>query len=105
MTLCAKSKTLAEWASWHFIKSPEGQGLELSVINPVGIFGPVISDDISPSILLIQHLLNGELPGCPNLTIGIVDVRDLASLHLIAMTKPAAAGERFVAISPVSLTI
>lgn len=98
-----KSKTLAERAAWDFIKSPEGQGLELSVVNPVGVFGPVLSGDFSPSIIAVQRLLNGDLPGLPNLSFGIVDVRDVASLHLLAMTKPAAAGERFLAISPPSM--
>ncbi|GJN70249.1 NAD dependent epimerase/dehydratase [Purpureocillium lilacinum] len=101
----AKSKTLAERAAWDFIESPEGEGLELSVINPAAIFGPILSADTSASILLIQRLLNGELPGCPNLVFGIVDVRDVASLHLLAMTNPAAAGERFIAISPKSMTV
>ncbi|KAE8444798.1 hypothetical protein EG329_014258 [Mollisiaceae sp. DMI_Dod_QoI] len=100
-----KSKTIAERAAWDFIKSPEGQGLELSVINPVLIVGPILSDDFSPSIILIQRLLNGDLPGCPNLTFGIVDVRDCASLHLLAMTHPAAAGERFLAASPPAMSV
>lgn len=100
-----KSKTLAERAAWDFIKSPEGQGLEMSVVNPVGIYGPVLSGDFATSIILVQRLLNGNLPGCPNLTFGIVDVRDVASLHLLAMTSPAAAGERFLAIAPRSMTV
>jgi dihydroflavonol-4-reductase len=99
-----KSKTIAERSAWDFVKSPEGQGLELSIINPVAILSPVLSEDFSPSILLVQRLLNGDLPGLPNLAFGIVDVRDVASLHLLAMTKPAAAGERFLAISPPSMT-
>ncbi|KAF8858231.1 nucleoside-diphosphate-sugar epimerase [Acephala macrosclerotiorum] len=94
-----KSKTIAERAAWNFVKSEEGKGLELSVVNPVGIFGPVLSEDFSASIILIQRLLNGDLAGCPNLVFGIVDVRDCASLHLLAMTNPAAAGERFLAIA------
>ncbi|KAK9370785.1 hypothetical protein V1509DRAFT_614700 [Lipomyces kononenkoae] len=100
-----KSKTLAERAAWDFVKSPEGEGLELSVVNPVGIFGPVLNNDISTSIILVQRLLKGNVPGCPNLVFGIVDVRDVATLHLRAMTSPAAAGERFLAISPPSMTM
>lgn len=100
-----KSKTLAERAAWDFVKSPDGQGLELSVIIPVGIYGPVLSKDFSTSIILVQRLLNGDVPGCPNLSFGIVDVRDVSSLHLLAMTNPAAAGERFIAIAPRSMTV
>jgi dihydroflavonol-4-reductase len=39
------------------------------------------------------------MPGCPKLSFGFVDVRDVADLHLRAMTNPAAKGERFVAVS------
>jgi nucleoside-diphosphate-sugar epimerase len=100
-----KSKTLAERAAWDFVRSPEGQGLELSAVLPVGILGPVLNKDLPTSTLLIQRLLNGDLPGCPNLVYGLVDVRDVASLHLLAMTHPAAAGERFLAIAPRSMSV
>jgi dihydroflavonol-4-reductase len=100
-----KSKTLAERAAWDYVNSPEGKGLELCTVQPTWIFGPVLSEDFSPSILLVQRLLNGDLPGCPDLTLGVIDVRDLASLQLLAMTRPEAAGERFLAVSPPSVTI
>ena len=93
-----KSKTLAERAAWDFI-AQEGGGLELSVVNPVGVFGPVLGPDYSTSILLVQRLMDGAMPGCPRLSFGIVDVRDVADLHLRAMTDPAAKGERFLAIA------
>ncbi|WP_426661165.1 SDR family oxidoreductase [Rhodanobacter aciditrophus] len=94
----AKSKTLAERAAWDFI-AREGSALELSVVNPVGVFGPVLGPDYSTSILLVQRLLDGAMPGCPQLHFGVVDVRDVADLHLRAMTDPAAKGERFLAVS------
>jgi len=93
-----RSKTLAERAAWDFI-AREGRSLELSVVNPVGVFGPVLGPDYSTSILLVQRLMVGALPGCPKLYFGVVDVRDVAGLHLLAMTHPAARGERFLAIS------
>jgi len=93
-----KSKTLAERAAWDFIER-EGGGLELSVVNPVGIFGPVLGPDYSTSILLVQRFINGAVPGCPLLWFGVVDVRDVADLHLRAMTSPAAKGERFLCVS------
>jgi nucleoside-diphosphate-sugar epimerase len=93
-----KSKTLAERAAWDFIAN-EGGNLELSVINPVGVFGPVLGPDFSTSILLVQRLMDGAMPGCPRLYFGIVDVRDVANLHFRAMTHPAARGERFLAIA------
>jgi len=91
-----KSKTLAERAAWDFI-AREGRALELSVINPVGVLGPVLGPDYSASILLVQRLMAGAMPGCPRLNFGLVDVRDVADLHLRAMTHPAAKGERFLA--------
>jgi nucleoside-diphosphate-sugar epimerase len=93
-----KSKTLAERAAWDFI-AREGRALELSVINPVGVLGPVLGPDYSASILLVQRLMDGAMPGCPRLNFGLVDVRDVADLHLRAMTHPAAKGERFLAIA------
>jgi nucleoside-diphosphate-sugar epimerase len=92
-----KSKTLAERAAWDFIAN-EGGALELSVVNPTGVFGPVLGPDYSPSIQLVQRLMDG-MPGCPKLSFGFVDVRDVADLHLRAMTNPAAKGERFIAVS------
>jgi nucleoside-diphosphate-sugar epimerase len=93
-----KSKTLAERAAWDFI-AREGGSLELSVVNPVGVFGPVLGPDYSTSILLVQRLMDGAMPGCPRLYFGIVDVRDVADLHVRAMTHPAANGERFLAVA------
>ena len=92
-----KSKTLAERAAWDFLKA-SGAPMELAVVNPVGVVGPVFGADYSTSILLVQKLLAGEVPGCPRITFGLVDVRDVADLHLRAMTDPAAAGRRFLAV-------
>jgi nucleoside-diphosphate-sugar epimerase len=93
-----KSKAIAERAAWDFM-SREGGTLELAVVNPVGVFGPVLGPDYSTSILLVQRLLDGSMPGCPKLYFGVVDVRDVADLHLRAMTNPAAKGERFLAVA------
>jgi dihydroflavonol-4-reductase len=98
LTAYAKSKTLAERAAWDFI-AKEGRGLELSVVNPVGVFGPVLGPDYSTSILIVQRMLDGALPGLPKLYFGAVDVRDTVDLHLRAMTHPAAKGERFLAVA------
>jgi nucleoside-diphosphate-sugar epimerase len=99
-----KSKTLAERAAWEFI-AREGGSLELSVVNPVGVFGPVLGRDYSTSILIVQRLMDGSLPGCPQVYFGIVDVRDVAALHIRAMTDPSAKGERFLAVSGNCLSI
>jgi nucleoside-diphosphate-sugar epimerase len=99
-----KSKTLAERAAWEYARG-DGSGLELAVVNPVGVLGPVFSADYSTSIQLVKRLLDGSMPGVPQLTYNLVDVRDVADLHLRAMTSPAAVGERFLAVAggPVSM--
>lgn len=95
MSAYVRSKALAERAAWEFMRSSGGD-LELTVVNPTGIFGPLLGPDVSSSVELIVRLLKG-MPGCPRLFFGIVDVRDVADLHVRAMTHPAAAGERFIA--------
>jgi dihydroflavonol-4-reductase len=96
-----KSKTLSERAAWDFI-AREGGGLELSAVNPVAVLGPVLGADFSHSARLIKNLLDGQ-PGCVNVNSGFVDVRDVAGLHLLAMTDPAANGERFLATAGQSM--
>jgi dihydroflavonol-4-reductase len=99
-----KSKTLAERAAWDFIAA-EGGALELAVVNPVGIFGPVLGPDHSTSTEFIRRLLAGAMPGLPRLSFGVVDVRDVADLHLRAMTDPVAAGQRFLAVAGDFMTV
>jgi dihydroflavonol-4-reductase len=99
-----KSKTLAERAAWDFVEG-EGNGLELAVVNPVGVFGPVLGSDYSTSVQLVKRFLDGEVPGIPRVSYGIVDVRDVASLHRLAMENPAAAGERFLAVAGDFMTV
>ena len=100
----AKSKTLAERAAWDFI-TREGRGLELSVVNPTYVFGPVLGPDYSVSIVIIKRLMDGAVPGCARLYFGVVDVRDVADLHIRAMTDPAAKGERFIAVAGDSMSM
>lgn len=95
LTAYVKSKAIAERAAWNFMRS-EGGKLELSVVNPVAVFGPVLSPDFSTSVLIIKKLLDG-FPFCPRIYFGTVDVRDVADIHLRAMTNPAANGQRFLA--------
>ncbi len=93
-----KSKTIAEKAAWDFIAN-QGGSLELAVVNPVGVFGPVLGPDYSTSILLVQRLMDGALPGVPRLYFGAVDVRDVAWMHIECMTNPAAKSQRFLAVA------
>ena len=91
-----RSKTIAEKAAWAFMKA-EGGALELTTINPGAVLGPVLGSDFSASILIVQKLLSGAFPACPNIGFALADVRDIADLHVRAMTSDKAVGERFLA--------
>lgn len=91
-----KSKTIAERAAWDFMQK-EGGDMTLATVNPVAVFGPVLSADFAVSVEIITRFLNGQFPAIPKVVVGAVDVRDVADLHLRAMTDPKAAGQRFVA--------
>ena len=97
-----KSKTLAERAAWEFINSPSTNpnGMELSAINPTGVYGPTLSRKYASSLELVYRMLSGGLPLCPDVQFGVVDVRDVADLHVRAMTHPHAKGQRFLATAP-----
>ncbi len=88
-----KSKTLAERAAWEFV---EGTDLELTTMLPVAVLGPVLGNDISGANHLIERMLAGAMPRTPSIWLPIVDVRDVAAAHILAMTAPEAAGERFL---------
>ncbi|SEO42576.1 Nucleoside-diphosphate-sugar epimerase [Flavobacterium sp. CF108] len=93
-----KSKVLAEQAAWNFMKN-EGGALELSVVNPMGIFGPSLYPDLSSGFELLKKILDGSMKAIPDIRLGIVDVRDAAELHILAMESPDAKGQRFLALS------
>lgn len=95
----AKSKTLAERAARDWIAG-EGAGMEYVSANPAAVLGPVLSADFSSSVQIITRLLSGSLPGLPNFGFGVVDVRDVADLHVRALTAPGMDGERFIASGP-----
>lgn len=91
-----QSKTIAEQAVWDFMQT-HGRDTLLCVINPTGIFGPTLSRVLSASVDLIRQLMAGEMPVAPLSYFGVVDVRDVADLHLLAMTAEGAAGQRLLA--------
>jgi dihydroflavonol-4-reductase len=93
-----KSKAVAERAAWDFLER-EGGSLQLASVNPPAIFGPALGPKLSGSVEVMQKMLNGEIPACPRIALGVVDVRDVADLHVLAMTHPEANGQRFLAIS------
>ncbi len=90
-----RSKTLAERAAWDFMKTEAGS-LEMTTVNPGAVLGPILGKDYSASIEIVKKLLDGSVPGCPRMGWPLVDARDIADLHVRAMTHPAAAGQRFL---------
>jgi nucleoside-diphosphate-sugar epimerase len=93
-----KSKTLAERAAWDFMsKLPASSTLELAVINPGFVAGPLSGPEIGTSGEVVGRLMRRELPACPEIGWAVVDVRDVAIAHRLATEVPAAAGERFIA--------
>jgi nucleoside-diphosphate-sugar epimerase len=96
VTPYARSKTIAERAAWDLV-AEMGASERLTVVNPGAILGPVAGTERSPSLELVQRLLNG-MPGAPRIGYNLVDVRDVAALQIRAASDPAAAGKRFVAV-------
>jgi nucleoside-diphosphate-sugar epimerase len=91
-----RSKTVAEKAAWAFVES-EGRPELLTTILPGAVFGPILSTGNLGSVQIIARMVGGKMPGTPRIGLEIVDVRDLADIHLRAMTSPEAAGQRFLA--------
>ena len=94
-----RSKVLAERAAWELARA-DGAEDRLSVVLPGAILGPVLGPDLSYSVQAVERMLNGPMPGIPHLGFAFVDVRDVADLHLRAMTAPEAAGERHLGTGP-----
>jgi dihydroflavonol-4-reductase len=91
-----KSKTLAERAAWDFVR---GGGPEFVTLNPGYVLGPSLTGVDNTSNELVGKLVRREVPGCARLELPLVDVRDVATAHALAMTAPQAAGERFILVS------
>ncbi|WP_329166079.1 NAD-dependent epimerase/dehydratase family protein [Streptomyces sp. NBC_01717] len=91
-----RSKTLAERAAWDFMATSGGP-TELTTILPGAVFGPILATSTIGSVGIVQRMLSGAMRGVPRIGLEIVDVRDLADIHIRAMTSPLAAGERFLA--------
>ncbi len=94
-----RSKAIAERAARDWVAA-EGGGIEYCSVNPSVVLGPVWSRDYSPSVAIVKRLLDGSVRGCPDIGFGVVDVRDVADLHVRALTAPGMAGERFLASGP-----
>jgi len=100
----AKSKTLAERAAWNAVGAGE---MELTVINPGAVFGPSLGAQMDgQSVAMMTSMIGGKMPMIPDTSMGMIDVRDVARLHVAALTAQGAAGKRFIAAGaePVSMS-
>ncbi|TGD61565.1 aldehyde reductase [Tabrizicola sp. WMC-M-20] len=98
----AKSKTLAELAAWDFVT--KSSGMQLTTINPGLVLGPLLDDTYGSSVGFVKRVLGGKDPMLPNFAFPLVDVRDVALMHLRALERPETAGRRYLATEePVAL--
>jgi len=93
-----KSKTLAEKAAWDFVSSQAPQ-IELTTINPVLVLGAPLDINFGSSISVVERIMKGKDPMLPDLRFSIVDVRDVAQMHVQAIKNDATKGERILAAS------
>ena len=103
MDAYGRSKVLAERAAWDFTRTEPGAP-ELVTLLPVAVLGPVLGDVVSATNHLLQQMLNGGMPGFPDVAIPIVDVRDVAAAHLAAIDAPEAGGQRILLAAQESAT-
>ena len=92
----ARSKTIAERAARDFMADHHA-ATSFATVNPSLVLGPVMSPDASPSVEVVSRMLSGAVPAVTNVGFNIVDVRDVADLHIRAMTAPNAANGRYIA--------
>jgi nucleoside-diphosphate-sugar epimerase len=98
MPAYSRGKTLAERDAWAFVQAlAADRRMELATVNPVYVLGPSLGAGRNASNELVRKLVDREVPGVPRLMLPLVDVRDVAALHLLAMTRTEAAGQRFLA--------
>jgi dihydroflavonol-4-reductase len=95
LTAYMASKAIAERAAWDFVRR-EGKGLELVAVNPALTLGPVLDADLSASLEVLRLMARGSYPAVPRARLNVCDVRDVAEVHVRALSDPAAAGERFL---------
>lgn len=99
-----KSKLVAEKAAWDYLRATNSP-LEFAVVNPGAMLGAALDAHVSGSFGLVTNLLDGNIPALPQMSVNVIDVADAATIHVRALTTPAAAGKRFIAVAdqPISL--
>ncbi|MDG1296038.1 MAG: NAD-dependent epimerase/dehydratase family protein [Saprospiraceae bacterium] len=93
-----KSKTIAEREAWNFINNQTSEHqVELAVVNPGPIYGPTLTGNLAgESMNMMSEMIQGKMPAVPQAACSMSDVRDIAKVHVLAMTNDKAAGKRFI---------
>ena len=100
-----KSKTIAEKAAWDFVKNNKANSFSITTIHPGMVFGPLLTDDIDgASAGLLSKMINGKIPALPNAYFTVVDVRDIAKLHVESLCNKSDY-KRIIATSPQGINI
>tara|TARA_Y100001968_G_scaffold333339_1_gene395580 strand:- start:676 stop:1698 length:1023 start_codon:yes stop_codon:yes gene_type:complete len=95
-----KSKTIAEKAAWDFVNHQSNASLKMTTIHPGMVFGPLLSHDIEGiSASLITKMMTGKFPALPNIYFTVVDVRDVAKLHVQSLKNKASDHKRIIVTS------
>lgn len=96
ITSYSKSKTLAERAAREFVANAGGS-MHYSTVNPGLVIGPGLDTRIGTSLDIYKQVLEGKYPAFPRLYFAIVDVRDVAKAHRLALFTTEPSGGRYVA--------
>ncbi|WP_137596692.1 NAD-dependent epimerase/dehydratase family protein [Paucilactobacillus kaifaensis] len=104
LSLYEKSKLVAEKSAWEYLKRTDSK-LEFVTVNPGAMLGPALDQHVSGSFGLVKNLLDGTFSRIPRIEMNIVDVRDVADMHVRAMMTPQAAGKRFLAVNDVPVSM
>ena len=99
-----KSKTVAEKAAWDFIDNHSDNSFSLTTIHPGMVFGPILNKNFQgASASLINNLITGKFPALPDLYFTVVDVRDVAKLHVQSLKNIRSDNKRIIATSSNSI--
>jgi nucleoside-diphosphate-sugar epimerase len=93
-----RSKAIAERAAWDFIET-EGGDTQLVVMNPTFIAGPSLVTALRSTLTGFKAIIEGTMLALPRQRFGVVDVRDVAAAHIMAMATPVAAGKRYLLLA------
>uniref|UniRef100_A0A1I8EF80 3Beta_HSD domain-containing protein n=1 Tax=Wuchereria bancrofti TaxID=6293 RepID=A0A1I8EF80_WUCBA len=91
-----KSKTLAEKTAWNFMEKNPDVSFSLTVLNPSLIVGPSLQNAKGSSIMIISRFMDGSMPAYPLMKLGLIDVRDAARAHILAMKETKCNGQRIL---------